>query len=74
MSAVSFVGADSETRELLLGPEFRNIEVIDFDSPHGIVITRIIINSKVVALYGNPQEALLNYLRTAPADDEAGRA
>lgn len=74
MSAVSFVGTDPVTREMLLGPEFRNIEVIDFDCPHGVIITRIIINSRVVTLYGDPQESLLNYTRTTPAPGEAGQA
>ncbi|WP_059412634.1 hypothetical protein [Cupriavidus basilensis] len=74
MSAVSFVGTDAVTREMLLGPEFRNIEVIDFDCPHGIVIVRIIINLKVVVLYGDPQEALLNYLRVSTGPTELGRA
>jgi len=32
MSAISFIGVSADEKEALLGPEFRNIEVLDFDS------------------------------------------
>lgn len=62
MSKVSFVDASADEKELLLGPEFRNIEVLDFDNSEGVMCTRIIIEGRPVTLAGDPQEALKTYL------------
>jgi hypothetical protein len=62
MSKVSFVGVSGDEKVQLLGPEFRNIDVLDFDNSEGVMCTRIIIEGRPVTLVGDPQQALKTYL------------
>jgi hypothetical protein len=62
MGNVSFVGASGEEKALLLGSEFRNLEVIGFGVEDGLIRTRVVIAGAVVTLIGDPQQALLTYL------------
>lgn len=57
MSKTSFAGASAEEKVLLLGQEFRNIEVTD-----GVCFTTIVLEGEAFTLVGNPQEALRTFL------------
>jgi hypothetical protein len=58
----SFVGVASDIKAELLGPEFRNIDVLDFEVADGVCLTRIVLDGKAITLVGNPQEALTTFL------------
>jgi hypothetical protein len=58
MTKVSFVGISADEKVQLLGDEFRNIEVLDFESAEGVMCTRIIFDGQVITLIGDPQVAL----------------
>ena len=62
MGKISFVGASADDKAQLLGPEFRNIDVLDFEADGGVMVTTIIIEGHTIALVGDPQEALKTYL------------
>lgn len=62
MGKISFAGVSSEDKANLLGPEFRNIEVLDFEASDGVFCTRIVIRGDVITLIGDPQEALRTIL------------
>jgi hypothetical protein len=59
---VSFAGISADEKVQLLGDEFRNIAVLDFESTEGVMCTRIIFDGQVIMLIGDPQEALKTYL------------
>jgi hypothetical protein len=66
MSKVSFVGASADEKDMLLGPEFRSIDVIDFEVVEGgAIFTRVILQSRVITLTGEPRKALRNWLGCA---------
>ncbi|QEZ47200.1 hypothetical protein [Cupriavidus oxalaticus] len=58
MNKVSFVSASGDDKAALLGPEFRHIDVIDFQAIDGVFLVRIAWQSQVLTLVGDPQEAL----------------
>lgn len=62
MSRISFAGMPASERELTLGREFRNIEVLTFEvNEQGVMTTRAILQSQVFALVGNPTQALSQF-------------
>jgi len=62
MSRISFVGMPASERELTLGREFRNIEVLTFEvDRHGVMTTRAILQNQIFALVGNPTQALAQF-------------
>lgn len=62
MSKVSLIGATGEDKVLVLGEEFRNIEVLDVDFNDGMMFTRIILDGQCITLVGDPRNALKTYL------------
>lgn len=62
MEKISFATASADEKEQLLGPEFRNIHVLDFKSKDGVMVTRILLGGKDLTLIGDPQEALKTHL------------
>lgn len=62
MSKISLVEATADDKALVLGDEFRNIEVSEVDFSDGLMSTKIILNSKCITLIGDPRDALKTYL------------
>lgn len=62
MSKVSLIGAAGEDKALVLGDEFKNIEVLDVDFNDGVMFTRIILNDQCITLVGDPRDALKTHL------------
>jgi hypothetical protein len=58
MGKVSLIEASGDEKVLLLGAEFRNINVLDFEVDGGVIFTRIIFDGQAITLIGDPQEAL----------------
>jgi len=62
MGKISLVEAMADDKALVLGDEFRNIEVLEVDFSDGLMSTKIILNSQCITLIGDPRDALKTYL------------
>jgi hypothetical protein len=75
MSALSLETLTADDKDMLFGPEFRNIQLVDFDvNDDGIWLTRAILSGRMHTLVGDPRIALARYTEAVADTSMGGRA
>lgn len=63
---VSLLLSTPDEREMLLGREFRDINVLSMEFPSAGIVTKVVLEGRVVKLVGDPVSCLKTYLGGRP--------